>query len=1636
MNNLTTNAPPGTVFHFNGIHTLLLATENGALTLAAGSSFHGTDRMFVYARGASSVLTLASDVSTNNDLRLYGEGGIDLTGAINTLNFGAFSGAGLTSSSMINAAAIYMQASAGAFIFNGGSVTAEIFSLHAPEINVGVTTPVALNVVTLIWDAVGNLTWSGGTLPNVVTNSDAGVSLTAGDTLHILHDTEIDRSSGDTNNGMNVTLFGHSGLTVDGSLTTNLTPGLVDTGANTSIISDGAITVAGVLSLNTEVKTDMTSGGNIFVSAGANINGDLSAQSIAAKIKFDHGVSLGGDADLTFAAGGDMTTHGATDITIDDSGGGRINGLANLSVSAGNISTNGGVFAATINNNAGNIGGDAQIFLTARGDFRAGDVTWQIMNSDDGSAGTPGTIGGTAAIFSEVLGDFNANSFFAFINSRHQGSIAQFASIRLAFDGAVATTSDFGQGISTSSQGSGGGIINRDVSVSLAAGSITVGGFFQSFLATNGGGKFLGNATNQISSVGDLHATGGMLVDIEDTGFGNPNNNYVGGQIGGTASVSVQANNITTDSTASGVPGTDTMALEFSIYSNVRGTIGGDALVDVMATHDISAPGTIFFTVANGNYQQLGPGHIGGNASVDVTATNLFSGDLFAEIYNYGGASIGGSVEVALNLSGQLHASGDVYLTLQNAGGHITNGASLGLAAGSLSANSLTVTLDNNNNGQIGSAAGITTTIAGPVAINTDATFGILGSQTPPSDIQFNGGAYTVGGTFRSTIDGDGTIDFNNASIRADVIKAGVFGANGTLYVRGDLSAGTLLHLYAPGSHGLIDFVTNVTLNGGSAGTVLAANTIQIEPGVTVTLGGTQTTSIFTNIQHFNISGWGNFSGHFTTDSLSNAPPFDQAQPAQTIVYSGASNRNWSDATVWNPNVIPNNSNTQTYNASIASGSLGQDIAAGVVIEQLFMSGGTLRLDHPLTLEAGLQFSGGAINSGVLNIAGASTQSVQMGASGLTINNHGTYDLTQDGGAVFNGGGNVFNNFGTLRKLGGNMADDFNVPLNNTGSVSVQTGTLRLIGGGTSSSAFSAGSGAILSLTNGYTITNGASFSGAGLIQLENNNGTTFSGTITDNGNFRVNATGNFTDLVINGNTTLTGSGTLTLVDAARVRGSGVLTNAIIIQGDTNNNGSLGTNEIGIANQAGGVIDAFNAGRTLNVDPDSAHGLTNAGIMQASSGGILSLNGNGGGAFDNTGGTILADNGSEVQLINGASISGGTLNTHGTGDIRSFSSSLSSLTNAGNFIITNNTGATFAGTINNTSSVTVAATGNFTDLFISGAVTFTGGGVINLQNAARLRGSGTLSLVQQTVQGETSNSGSLGTNEIGINVGTGGLIDANVSGLILNVDPGAADGLTNAGLMRASNGGILLLNGNGGGGFQNNATISALTGSEVQLANGATITGGTLTTAGTGLFRTLNTGTLVSLTNAGNFIVSNTTSLTLAGTLTNTGNLTINSTGNFTDLFINGAVTLTGSGFLNLQNAARIRGTGTLFNGGPNGEISTIQGETSNSGSLGTNELAIVNRSGGLIDANVSVNGNGLALVVDPSASGNLTNSGVMRASNGGILYLSGNGSGAFNNSGGVIEALTGSQVQLGNWCHGYRRHVANFWERPDSERE
>lgn len=604
-------------------------------------------------------------------------------------------------------------------------------------------------------------------------------------------------------------------------------------------------------------KIDVVTGGDLMLQIGGSL-------ALNGRARFDAivlpGASVAGGINLTLNVTGDYRNNSATQfshlaITNRD----HIGGDTSIAFGATNISTANDLDVQIANQAGGHIEENALVNVAVSGgDINiAGDAAFQILNNERGHIGDNADI-----LVTTGAGDLTADSIFAFINNRNGGSIGSGAGIAFNVGGALTTTGDATFGTSNRNDGRGGGTIGSLASVGINAAHISVGGFFQTFISTNGGGIIQGDAVNTVNSTGDLTAHDGILLDITATIFGGTGN-FTGGHIGGNAIVALGAQNIITPSAASGVPGTDTMALEASIYPNASGTVGGDALVDVAASQGISAAGSALFWVANGNYLNLGPGTIGGSAEVNVSASNISTGDFFDQILNYGGASIGG------------HATIDVTANTLSVGGNLDSRI-------------------DNTGGTIGGNAAISMNVSGNATITNDATFQIFGSDGAKSaSIDFNGGNYNAGGTFLSFTDGNGTITFNNASAHADVLKAGVFGANGTLNIGGGtLSADSTLKLYAPGSNGQLNFISNVTL-GGNGAKILAANTITIFNNVVVTIGGKNPADVYTgfkgeipNANYTGFGGNGSTTGTFAgagannPQPLSKAPPFDPVSRA------------------------------------------------------------------------------------------------------------------------------------------------------------------------------------------------------------------------------------------------------------------------------------------------------------------------------------------------------------------------------------------------------------------------------------------------------------------------------------------------------------------------------------------------------------------------------------------------------------------------------------------------------------------------------------------------------------------------------------------------------------------------------------
>ena len=377
-----------------------------------------------------------------------------------------------------------------------------------------------------------------------------------------------------------------------------------------------------------------------------------------------------------------------------------------------------------------------------------------------------------------------------------------------------------------------------------------------------------------------------------------------GGMIGGKASIDTTLLDVTTDVVNIAVGGN----ANFSI-GNSGGSIGSDALITV------TAPRYVFTGF------QLGPpadlnayidnssgGSIGGNAAVNLTVGANVQTEGGAHVYvnNSGspGGSIDGSAAVNVNVSGDINTQTDALFSILNGGGTIGSGAAVNVSAANITANSLIAQIDNTG-GSIGASteggATINMNVSSTASVTNDATVAIYGSDGAVGGvgININGGNYNVGGTFLSYIDGDGTITFNNASAHADVLKAGVFGANGAVNISGGtLSADTTLKLYAPGSNGQLNFMSNVTLGGNSV-KILAANSVTIFNNVVVTIGGPNPADVYTgftgeipNANYTGFGGNGSTTGTFAgagannPQPLSNAPAFDDPPPATVATTS------------------------------------------------------------------------------------------------------------------------------------------------------------------------------------------------------------------------------------------------------------------------------------------------------------------------------------------------------------------------------------------------------------------------------------------------------------------------------------------------------------------------------------------------------------------------------------------------------------------------------------------------------------------------------------------------------------------------------------------------------------------------------
>jgi fibronectin-binding autotransporter adhesin len=703
---------------------------------------------------------------------------------------------------------------------------------------------------------------------------------------------------------------------------------------------------------------------------------------------------------------------------------------------------------------------------------------------------------------------------------------------------------------------------------------------------------------------------------------------------------------------------------------------------------------------------------------------------------------------------------------------------------------------------------------------------------------------------------------------------------------------------------------------------------------------------------------------------------------------------------------------TNTNNKIQGEGAFGDGSGMALVNQ----SGGTINANSTGTTtntDLQLNMSGGVTNAGLMEASNKG----ELELTALTVNNTGGTIQANAGATVqFDGstdiqGGTITNNGGTVQAVG----------------------TITLDG--------STSAGAV-TLNGPYTGTLGSETNVLGT--LNNNNSITLNG-----------GAGNNTYLLLTGNLTLQGAGTVNMLETVSGGGSTYFySNAGALTLTNVNNTIEGEGQIGngsaltLVNNASGLINANSTGGTLstllelNVAGSNGNpGVTNQGLIEATNSGELLIQST---TINNNGANITANGANASVVLNSADIQGGTLNqlngalVENTGNSTLDGSTQGALTLNGTFTGALNTQTTILGTItDNGGFVLNGGSGNNTYLLLGGNTTLQGGGTITMSTTAASGGNtyfygnvgaATLTNVNNTIQGE----GVLGQGSATTIINqAGGVINANSTGgalsTVLEFDPGVT--ATNQGLMEATNSGELLIQSttidNAGGNITANGSGASL------VLNTATIQGGTLNVLNGATLENISSSTELDGSTQGALTLNGTftgilgTQTTLIGTFNNNGNIQIDGgSGNNTYLFVNANTTLqgNGSGLVTLNNT--VTGGGDTYIYADDGAVTltntnnTIQG----AGIIGDGTaLTIVNGAAGTILANQS----GQTLLLNPSAP--VTNNGTFSAAAGSTLDVtasltnftnvaSGTLTGGTYNASGIIQfGSTGTTIAADN---------------------
>jgi hypothetical protein len=448
-----------------------------------------------------------------------------------------------------------------------------------------------------------------------------------------------------------------------------------------------------------------------------------------------------------------------------------------------------------------------------------------------------------------------------------------------------------------------------------------------------------------------------------------------------------------------------------------------------------------------------------------------------------------------------------------------------------------------------------------------------------------------------------------------------------------------------PGNGATPSATSNVTIGAGSGGTVTltqdetiaslsltkgytlsGAYSITTTGNVSVATGATLSVEDMNVGGSFTDSGSATFAGAVTLNgsskfTLSSGALSGGIDGSGTFADVAGTTNTLKNVTVYGgATFLANNTSTVDVSGSIVDDGVIELNGGGGTSGTIDLTGATTLSGAGVVTLTTTTGGGDSVIEGAgetLTISGGTIQGTGIIGDGtLAVDNSGTIDADSSAGIgtlTLNGTG-AFTNAKVLEASSGGSLLIGSLTINNSGgTIAASGGTVQLDGTTVEGGALSTSGGGTLTTPSGDTTTLNGSAHGALTINAGSaytagaGSATDILGAIADKGSILVSGGGGKSgDLNLTAATTLSGGGTVTLTtttggDAATIEGSGeTLTNS----GDTiQGTGVIGGGSLALAN--GGTIDANSSAGIGTLTLNGTGGITNTGVLEATSGGHL-----------------------------------------------------------------------------------------------------------------------------------------------------------------------------------------------------------------------------------------------------------------------------------------------------------------------------------------------------------------------------------------------------------------------------------------------